>query len=204
MFDLLQNLKSDLQNQKLDSVLVSLDLVSVLFWFGFESELKRNAFVNVVSETGIRRTHLRLVSFFYKSVSKLKPESGSNLDKSNNHVLEKQKQTAKTTCQIWETEIRFMKPQWVLYFAHLTRRPSKTASKLNAVTNKFLLMYQQTLDHVHSFVHGVAQIAILINWVHSSCVTQFKCWRICAEQHSVTYLEDNLRRVHKHARSNMV
>ncbi len=33
-----------------------------------------------------------------------------NLDKSNNHILEKPKQTAKTNSQIPETETRFIKP----------------------------------------------------------------------------------------------
>ncbi len=49
-------------------------------------------FVNAVSKI---RIHFRLVSFFCEFVSKLKPESGSNLDKSYSHVLEKPKQTAK-------------------------------------------------------------------------------------------------------------
>ncbi len=48
-------------------------------------------------------------SFFCEPVSKLKAESGSNLDQSNSHLLEKPKQTAKTNNQIWETETRFMK-----------------------------------------------------------------------------------------------
>ncbi len=68
-------------------------------------------FVNAVLEIQIHRIHLRLVSFFCEFVLKLKPESGSNPDKSNSHILEKPKQTAKTNSQIWEMETRFMKPQ---------------------------------------------------------------------------------------------
>ncbi len=41
MFDKSSNLKPDLQNQKPDSISISLGLVSVLFWFDFESETKK-------------------------------------------------------------------------------------------------------------------------------------------------------------------
>ncbi len=54
-------------------------------------KLKRNMFVNAVQEIRIHRTHFRPVSFFCESVSKLKPEYGSNPNKSNSHVLEKPK-----------------------------------------------------------------------------------------------------------------
>ncbi len=48
--------------------------------------------------------------FFCESVSKLKPESVLNPNKSNSYVLEKPKQTVKTNSQIRETKTRFLKP----------------------------------------------------------------------------------------------
>ncbi len=92
------------------------DSVSLgLVWFCFDSvlnlKLKINVFVNAVLEIRIHRIHFRLVLFFCESFSKLKPESRSNPDKSNSHVLQKPKQTAKTKSQIRGTETRFVKPR---------------------------------------------------------------------------------------------
>ncbi len=60
-----------------------------LVWFQFcfdlvsNLKLKRNVFVNAVSEIRIYRIYFRLVSFFCESISKLKPDSGWNPNKSN-------------------------------------------------------------------------------------------------------------------------
>ncbi len=52
----------------------------------------------------------RQVSFVCESISKPKPESGSNPDKWSSRVLEKPKQTAETNSQIRETKTRVIKP----------------------------------------------------------------------------------------------
>ncbi len=61
------------------------------FDLGSNLKLKRNVFVDAVSEIRIHRIYFRLVSFFCESVSQLKSKSGSNADKLNTHVLKKPK-----------------------------------------------------------------------------------------------------------------